>query len=251
VTISTITQTISTFPTAPSRDQDQLTFTTNAENHVVALGINVTEQNGLKDQLNTVIDEINTNTSGIAAQVTAAETAVTNAETAVTNAETAATNAAASANNNGAWANLTGSLAAGQSVTHNDSVWISDVLIADITLSEPSEGNSDWTEVTSSTNVQWEAAVTTTSTLIVNTKTNIFATSGAVDETLPLPEVGDYLVIANDALSTQVVRFIVSGSVQVIALNGTTYTATTNITMAAGESIYLACTKTAGTWEQK
>jgi len=244
VTISTITQTISTFPTAPSRDQDQTTFTTNAENHVIALSTNVTEQNSLKDQLNTVISEINTDTSDIASQVTSAEDAATSAAA-------SATTASSTASNNGAWSALTGSLAAGQAVNHSDSVWVSNVSIADVTLSEPSEANSDWTEVSATANVQWEPAVITTETLTENTQVNIFATSTAVDATLPLPVVGDYLVVANDILSTQVVRFIVSGSVQLIALNGTTYTATSNITMEAGESVYLTCTKTAGTWEQK
>lgn len=244
MTINTISQTLTTFPTAPSRDQDQTTFTTNAENHIVALGNHVEEVNVQIGQINTAIDEMNTD-------IATTNQNVIDAQTAATESANSASLAASTANNNGSWSSLTGSFPVGEAVNHNDSVWVSNFAIPDVTASEPSDTNPDWTEVSSSSNAGWLNSVIATESLASNTKVNIFATLSAVDATLPLPVIGDYLVITNDVLSTQTVRFIVSGSTQFTALNGTTYTATSNITMSPGEKIYMACTKNAGTWEQK
>lgn len=250
MTISTIDQTLSTFPTAPSRDQDQTTFVTNAENHILALGNHVTEVNTQIGQINTTVEEINTDISGIDNKVTQAETAEANASASATSAANSASLAALTANNLGAWSALTGSFDLGNSVNHSDSVWVANVDIADVTLSEPSSSNTDWTEA-SSASLKWEDATTATATLLSNKQYNVYATSASIDVTLPSPLKGDSLLITNDAASTQPVRFIVSGSVELISLNNITYTATTDVTMEAGDAIYLACTKTDGTWEQK
>lgn len=81
--------------------------------------------------LNTRITEINTATSDL--------------NTAVTSASNSASIAVASANNNGAWSALTGAFPIGEAVNHNGSTWISNVAIADVTLSEPTAINTDWT----------------------------------------------------------------------------------------------------------
>lgn len=71
----------------------------------------------------------------------------TDAATVSTNATAAAnsaTAAAAAANFQGAWSSATGSKAAGLSFSHNGSVWALIVAAADITATEPSISNSDW-----------------------------------------------------------------------------------------------------------
>lgn len=57
--------------------------------------------------------------------------------------------AASSANNRGAWSNLTGSLTLPASVTHDWSIWVLNVDLLDVTLSEPTLTNTDWTKVNS------------------------------------------------------------------------------------------------------
>lgn len=47
----------------------------------------------------------------------------------------------------GAWSTLTGSLPAGRTVTHTDTVWFSLTAIADVTLSEPTSINTDWLDL--------------------------------------------------------------------------------------------------------
>lgn len=244
MTIPTITTTITAMPDPPLRGQGEDEFTEKSENWVSAVSGFVTEENSVISETNTTVTAINSAVDDINQDVT-------DAQTAATEAAASADMAAATANNNGAWSALTGSFPIGQAVNHNGSVWVSNVAIPDITASEPSEANSDWTLVTESGSTGWENAVTSSETLEANKLYNVFATSGAVDVTLPGPVLGDSLVISNDVSSNQTVRFIVSSSVQFTALNGTTYTATSNITISAGEKVYMACTKTAGTWEQK
>jgi len=64
-------------------------------------------------------------------------------------ATNAASTAQASANNKGNWSALTGALNIPASVNHNDSVWVLNVNLADVTLSEPTDINTDWTKVKS------------------------------------------------------------------------------------------------------
>ena len=74
-------------------------------------------------------------------QVTLAEAEVALAQQAVIDADIAAS----SANNKGSWSALTGALAIPASVNHDDNIWVLNVNIADITLSEPSVSNTDYT----------------------------------------------------------------------------------------------------------
>jgi len=55
--------------------------------------------------------------------------------------------AIASANNKGLWSALTGSLNIPASVNHNNSFWVLNVNLADVTLSEPTDVNTDWTKI--------------------------------------------------------------------------------------------------------
>ena len=242
MTISTVSQTLTPFPTAPSREQDQTTFTTNAENHVTALGVHVQEVNTLIGQINTTVAEVNTDIEGIDEKVTQAETAETNAENSATSAANSASLAALTANNLGAWSSLTGSFTLGNSVNHNESVWIANVDIADVTLSEPSSTNSDWTEASSS-GIRWESPQTSNFTLVKGKKYPIDASTGSVDAALPSTiTVGGTFVIHNNANSLHTVRITNSG----YTIRGSKGAASTsdNIVISPGQTASLVAVTT-------
>ena len=74
-----------------------------------------------------------------------------------TSAEQDALTAQSVVNSKGAWSGLTGSLDVNNSVTHTGSVWVVNVLIPDVTLSEPTDVNTDWTEVSGVTQAELDA----------------------------------------------------------------------------------------------
>lgn len=77
-------------------------------------------------------------------QVTLAEYQVALATQEADRSEDAANKSTASANLKGEWSELTGALTLPSSVYHNGLFWALLVDLADVTLSEPSESNSDW-----------------------------------------------------------------------------------------------------------
>lgn len=99
------------------------------------------------DEANALATGANTNKLAAEAAQGAAETAKTHAETAETNAKTAQTLAQAAANYKGAWSDLTGEASVGISVSHSSIFWALNVSLADITASEPSAANTDWSEI--------------------------------------------------------------------------------------------------------
>jgi len=62
--------------------------------------------------------------------------------------------AASSANNKGAWSNLAGALNIPASVNHTNSSWILNVDLVDVTASEPTAVNTDWTEISGVTQAE-------------------------------------------------------------------------------------------------
>lgn len=141
-----ITQTISSLPSAPNRGVDsQTVFVDKAEALFDALIDEVSELNTFGSQANSLRAEVN----GYAT------TATTQAEEATAQAVEAAyqaTLAATSANNKGAWSLLTGALNIPATVNHNGSVWALNTDLADVTLSEPSVGNAEWTQLSKNIN---------------------------------------------------------------------------------------------------
>jgi len=93
----------------------------------------VPEINTQKDEQNTLADWME-------------DTATEVYDNAIEGAASAAI-AVATANNKGNWSALTGALNIPASVNHNGSVWVLNVNLADVTLSEPSGANSDWTDI--------------------------------------------------------------------------------------------------------
>ena len=93
--------------------------------------------------VSTNINDVNTNAINIASINTNATNIV-----AIQNAESNASIAQGSANNKGNWSALTGALNIPASVNHNGNVYVLNVNLADVTLSEPTDINTDWTDVT-------------------------------------------------------------------------------------------------------
>lgn len=97
-----------------------------------------TEANALADEVNQKAYEA----------ATSAQTATTKAQEASDSADSAT----ASANNHGAWSGLDITILPsypifpiGESVNHNGNIWVSNIVIPDVTLSEPTLSNVDWT----------------------------------------------------------------------------------------------------------
>ncbi len=126
--MTTITETISTLPDAPSTS-DPTNFDTEADAFVAALAGLVTDINTWAGQANTVAGEVNTAASATGDAADYAETA------------------AAAANYQGAWSGLTGAATAGWTVGHNGIIWLLEANLADITAAEPGVSAS-WTALT-------------------------------------------------------------------------------------------------------
>ena len=139
-----ITQTIDTEMTPVSKIepkrgnvvtiQDQNDFVDSFETTTDQFSDNVEpEINDISDEINIVITQMNSTAQDVN------DDAISAAQSAL--------EANSTANNQGAWSGLSGALNKGLSVTHTGSTWILNVDLADVTLSEPTAGNSDWTEV--------------------------------------------------------------------------------------------------------
>lgn len=100
------------------------------------------QMNDMADEMNITADEVNDN-------AVIATTKANEASVSALASSQSALQAQGSANNKGAWADLTGALTIPASVNHNGSIWSLNVDLADISTSEPTGANSDWTLITS------------------------------------------------------------------------------------------------------
>ncbi|MEA2091222.1 MAG: hypothetical protein U9O83_02520 [Campylobacterota bacterium] len=108
----------------------------------------VTKQEAFQDKLtDSTVDEMNAVGSEMNATASQVNSDATDAESSAVEAADSASSALAGSNNKGNWSALTGALNIPASVNHNDSVWMLNVNLADVTLSEPTDVNSDWTEI--------------------------------------------------------------------------------------------------------
>ena len=137
-----ITQTITAIPEAGHRGVDL------RDDFVV-------KQEAFQDALtDTTVDELNTFATEANALAVAATTSETNAANSADDAATSEANASSMVNNKGAWSGLSGALNIPASVTHTNSAWILNVNLADVTASEPTDINTDWTEVSGVTQAE-------------------------------------------------------------------------------------------------
>lgn len=99
--------------------------------------------------------------TGLNSTVTAMNTVATEAEQTALSASTSADIAASNANFDGLWSTKTGAKTVPYSVSNNGRNWQLLVDIADITASEPQDGNPDWQELTTGTSDLQAAALST------------------------------------------------------------------------------------------
>lgn len=187
-----ITQEISDLPTPPS-STDIDNFATRADAFVVAQDNMQPELNTLSDQMNVVANETNDN-----AQL---------ADDKATEAEASAILAQGTANNKGAWSTLSGALNIPASVNHTGSVWVLNVNIADITASEPTAINTDWTEISGVTQAELDLKAPLVSPILTGSPT------------APTPPTGDNSTkiattafVANEMIGSSPAKTVVSWS---------------------------------------
>lgn len=138
----TITTTLTSAPDLPDRtEQDQTVFDTRMAAWWEYM------KDDFEPELNDIIDEINSATSEVTSAEAGAEAAQLAAEDAEANAEVSQNLAQAAANYVGAWSSQTGSASTGISVSHAGVFWALNTDLADITASEPSATNTDWSEI--------------------------------------------------------------------------------------------------------
>jgi len=158
--------TISTLPTAPARTDPPATFVTRADSFLAALVV-------MQGELNTSIGAMNTDIATINAAIPAAQAAL------------------AAANFKGNWSDLTGVLNIPASVYHSDKTWMLLQNLPDVTASEPSDANSDWSKLTATASPELNAIASGTlangDTVIINADGTVSAI-GLVES--PIPEAG-------------------------------------------------------------
>ena len=158
--------TISTLPTAPARTDPPATFVTRANSFLAALVV-------MQGELNTSIGAMNTDIATINAAIPAAQAAL------------------AAANFKGNWSDLTGVLNIPASVYHSDKTWMLLQNLPDVTASEPSDANSDWSNLTATASPELNAIASGTlangDTVIINADGTVSAI-GLVES--PIPEAG-------------------------------------------------------------
>ena len=144
--------TISTLPTAPARTDPPATFVTRADSFLAALVV-------MQGELNTSIGAMNTDIATINAAIPAAQAAL------------------AAANFKGNWSDLTGALNIPASVYHSDKTWMLLENLPDVTASEPSDANSDWSNLTVAANPELNAIASGT---LANGDTVVLNADGTV-----------------------------------------------------------------------
>lgn len=195
---TTTIPTVSTVPQAGKRGVDvRETFVAKQEAFQDAL------TDTFIDEFNTSIGSMNTLGGEVETLSSQAESAKNSAEDARDLAQLSEDSAASSANNLGSWASLTGSVSIPASVNHNNQIWVLNTDLADITLSEPSTSNTDWTLATR--NFVTTTAKTANYTASVFERVPVDTTGGAFTITLPAsPSEGDSIAFydVGGALST-------------------------------------------------
>ncbi len=199
-----ITQEISVIPPAGQRGvQTRDDFVTTQEAFQDHLVVNtVDEMNTLGSQMDSTAQDVNND----------AQTAVD----AKNDAEDSAVASASSANNKGDWSALTGALDIPASVSHANKIWVLDVNLADVTASEPSSANTDWTVSSTPWAVIEKTFADTGYTLNNKQKVYLDSTGGATVLNFPATPLEDDQVWVIDRASN------FSDTLPVLGRNGST-----------------------------
>ena len=219
---------ISPLPAVPNRSDAPETFSDDVDSFLSAIPT-------LQEQINASGDYIDAVGVAVDADKTASGNSATAAANSATAANTSAGLAAGSANYKGLWSAQTGAANKPYTVFHNGSFWALNNNLANVTTSTPSLTNADWQFISGT---RWQQTRTASFTVPVNSMQAILATGSPVDATLTasVPD-GSFFAIANSPASTQAVRVLNAG--YTIRSSSKTITSSDNITLAAGQTIYL------------
>lgn len=221
---------ITPLPDVPNRSAEPEIFSDAVDDFLSALPT-------FQGQMNDAGDYI----ESVGAQVDADKTTTGGYVTAASNSATAAASsqalAAASADFKGAWSSLSGALNKPASVSHNGSFWALLNNLANVTTSTPSLTNTDWQFISGT---RWQTTRTANFTIAKNAMENVTATSGVVEATLPTFAASDFILVSNNAASTQNVRIVKSG-VTVTSAYGSVGSSD-NIILAPGSAFYAFAT---------
>ena len=148
----------------PNRNQAPEVFSVNADAWLAYQAPLPASYNALATYLDGLAVDSEATLTGLVAQ---GQSLLTATEGFASAAQGAAEAAASSANFKGQWINLTGALNIPATVEHNGVLWILLNNLPDVTLSEPTSGNSDWlsdsklySEVNSDATVSRKAVLT-------------------------------------------------------------------------------------------
>lgn len=207
----------------PLRSQP-LTFSVNQENYL-------TWEVPMIGQMNTSVSFVNDKAVEVEDNLL-----LTNNDV-VTSAENAAESlqysqdSAASANYVGTWIGQTGSAIAGISVGHDGAFWRLNVALADITASEPTPNNSDWSF---SSGTRWVQP-----SVIPANSQSFVTTIAATDRQLPTMVANDFLYVKSSASSSDDLRLL--NGIYSIVSTTKTLISTDNLVLKPGEAISLMC----------
>ncbi len=217
---------ITPLPAVPNRSAEPEIFSDAVDAFLTALPT-------LQEQ----IDAAGTYIQGVGAQVDADKTTTGGHVTAAAGSASAAASsqalAAASANFKGAWPSLAGALNKPASVSHNGSFWALINNLANVTTSTPSLTNADWQFISGT---RWQDTRTANFTIAKNAYENVTATSAVAVATLPTLVSKDFVCVANNPDSTQLVRISKAG----VTVQSNTGTAASgdDITLRPGQVFY-------------
>jgi hypothetical protein len=165
-----------------------------------------------------------------AAAASASATAAANSATAALASQNLA---AASADYKGLWSAQTGAANKPYSVFHNGSFWALNVNLANVTTQEPSLTNANWQFISGT---RWQNTRTANFTSAKNTYEQVTATSGVIVATLPTLVANDFICVANNPDSTQLVRISKAGVT--VRSNILTIASGDDITLRPGQVFY-------------
>jgi hypothetical protein len=165
-----------------------------------------------------------------AAAASASATAAANSATAALASQNLA---AASADYKGLWSAQTGAANKPYSVFHNGSFWALNVNLANVTTQEPSLTNANWQFISGT---RWQNTRTANFTSAKNAYEQVTATSGVIVATLPTLVANDFICVANNPDSTQLVRISKAGVT--VRSNILTIASGDDITLRPGQVFY-------------
>ena len=191
---------ITELPPAPNSATDSpAEFDTKANNTVAAQVVMIPQINTANAWAETTAQEVYDNA------LEANDRAVDSENSAIASSLSAALSAG-SANYEGEWSTLTGSLSKPSSVNHNGSYWVLNVDLADVTASEPSTTNTDWSLLSS---YRWK--VISTSGGITPNSYELCTAATELTRTMPTLFEGDFVVLNNSPQSAANVRIPITG----------------------------------------